>query len=125
MLKRLVFFVLFVMLLLAGGVWFISANSRIEKIAELEGITEKYYWMGKLTAERKYRNMKLNGPTHTFYSDGTVKGEFTFKDGEMEGISRQFYRDGKLRYEDTYEGGDKVLRKVYDRSGNVVREEKY
>lgn len=110
---------------LAFGAWFLMANSRIEEVRNLEGITEKYYWFGRLVGERNYLNQKLNGLTRTFYGDGTVKSEWTYRDGILEGMARHYDVDGKLKAEEFFEGGQKVWKKTYDVKGNLIATEEF
>lgn len=123
--KRVFILVFAVLVLLGAAVWFVMSNSSVQKAGELDGISEKYYWMGKLLAERHYQNGKLNGVTKTFYGDGQIKAEWEFKDGQMDGTARHYNRDGNVSSEEIYEGGRKIRRITYNSKGKVISEQAY
>lgn len=123
--KRSFLFVLAILLLGGMGIWFIMANSKIERVGELDGISEKYYWMGKLLGERHYQGGKLHGMTKTFYGDGQIKAEWEFKAGKMDGTARHYNRDGNVSSEEIYSDGKKMKRINYNSKGKVISEEVY
>ncbi|MBI3313889.1 MAG: hypothetical protein HYZ83_06615 [Candidatus Omnitrophica bacterium] len=123
--KRFLFFITAILILIVAGVWFLMANSKLERMGELDGISEKYYWMGKLLGERHYRSGKLDGVTRTFYGDGQVKGEWLFQEDKMDGTSRHFRKDGTISFEEIYEGGQRIKRVNYNNDGKITSEENY
>ena len=120
------FFSFAAVLILAGGAaWFLLSNSRVEEVRNLGGMTERYFWMNQLFAERNYAGGKLEGVTKTYYADGTVKAEIEFANDKQNGVTKQYSKKGILQSETFYEQGEKMAKKIFDETGNVISDRKF
>lgn len=122
---RYLFFFAAVLILAGGASWFLLSNSRVEELRNLGGMTERYFWINKLFAERSYAGEKLEGITKTYYGDGTVKAEIEFLNDKQHGVTKQYSKKGILQSETLYEQGEKMSKKIFDETGNVVSDRKF
>ncbi|MFE6507832.1 toxin-antitoxin system YwqK family antitoxin [Nocardioides sp. NPDC057767] len=75
-------------------------------------------------SEVTYRDGLQDGPARDWYPSGVLKGESWHVQGVPHGPAREYDESGKLREEATYSHGVRVLLRVLDDEGRIVREER-
>lgn len=122
---RLITAFLIVVVLIAAGGFYVIFGFRTETMDGMKGTIEKSYFRDTLMAERSYVGGQLNGVTKIFYSNGNLKSQWSFKDGKKHGPAVHYTSDGNVHYREKYEEGQKVLRRTYDDSGKMIKEQKF
>lgn len=123
--KRLFAAFLIVALLIAGGGLFLIFSFRTETMDGMKGTIEKSYFRDKMIAERTYVGGQLNGITKIFYSNGSLKSQWSFKNGKKHGPAVHYTLEGNVLYREMYEDGLKTLRRTYDESGKMIKEQTF
>ena len=119
--------------------------SKIEfKNGERNGLETKYYWNKQKSLEATYTNNALNGSYieyhsngqisqqgqsidgffdgkwKTYYLDGTLESEIEYDKGKFTGLYKAYDTDGKLYYEFEYRRGEIINYKYFDKTGEVL-----
>ena len=82
-----------------------------------------YYDNGKIKSVTPYKNGVMDGIAKSYYENGTLEIETTYKDDQPEGIARYYDEGGNAKSETTYKNGQRIHRKEYDETGNLIPEQ--
>ena len=80
---------------------------------------------GNITSEGTYVNNKMEGEFRAYYPDGKIMMKAYYKNGLLEGITSQYFPNGKVQKETKYERNKIIFMREYDKSGNLLYEDKF
>jgi uncharacterized protein len=77
---------------------------------------------GKKIAQSIYKDSKKEGKQSTFHSNGKLASEGNSTDGEPVGLHKYFDEDGLIFAEEFYEKKLLKYTKIFDKKGNIIKE---
>jgi len=80
---------------------------------------------GNITAEGTYVNNKMEGEFRAYYPDGKIMMKAYYKNGLLDGVTSQYFPNGKVQKETKYELNKIIFMREYDKSGNLLYEDKF
>lgn len=87
------------------------------------GPYKEYHSNGNVREIGHIINGFYTGHWQTFYSDGTLKSDFEYgEEGKINGEYKYYDRDGKIHYTYEYRKGEIIAYTFFDKSGNVIEE---
>lgn len=90
----------------------------------LQGKVKEYYQNGRLKQESNYDKDDPVGLKRGFYESGALYQEIEFRRNSPRYVAKTFFDNGHLAFEDIFEYGKCVERRLFDKSGYLVRIEK-
>lgn len=90
-----------------------------------DGSYVEYFKNGNIKEKGEFLNGNIIGKFTRYNEDGSVDSEKNYDEtGKENGIHTEYYDDGKPYFEMDYKKGDVVAYRYYDKTGNIIVEEK-
>lgn len=89
-----------------------------------EGLVFNYYPTGELHGQGSFVKGREHGLSFTYYESGQVRSKINYQYGKMEGESFLYFENGQIESQSTWNNNNAEYVKVFDESGNVLKEGK-